>query len=1094
MAATKLSSDSFLTLVRQSGLLEQEQLKKFLQTRQEPGAESDDVSRLADEMVNNNLLTRWQVDKLLAGKSKGFTLGKYRILSHLGSGGMSAVYLAEHVLMRRRVAIKVLPKARVEDSSYLERFHREAQAVAALDHSNIVRAYDVSQEDNVHFLVMEYVPGKSLQEMVATDGPFSYVDAADYIRQAAEGLGAAHDAGMVHRDIKPGNLLVDKKGVVKILDLGLAMFYESKDDNPLTIRHDEKVLGTADYLSPEQALDSHTVDIRADIYSLGCTLYFMLTGHPPFPDGTLAQRLLAHQTRQPAPIEAERKDIPPGLLAIVNKMMQKKPADRFQTSREAADALTKWLAERGDPAWRERYPYLAGGTGSDILSKGTPPPVAKPVAQPVVAKPVVASPTPPPAPSKPAAAVATPAKPAAAKPVATPAAAPRPAVAVAASAPKPVVATKPAPAPAAAKASPAAPVAPAVVAATAAIAPPAAPAAPPANDEMSSFFAGLQTSDAAPEAPAFPMIDTSPKKKPAAAAPAPPKPSAPAVAVVAVPTAPPAVPVVATPAPPPAAPARPAPAPIVAAVAPAAAEPTLVAEPAEATVVMNPQPGGFPFPQEEETVAEFPDFSFSHAPAPRTATLAPPAQAAVPVAAAAPAVAVATPAGKPKKGKKGPSINLVDLLQQNRKLVIYAVSGLALLVVVWIAWGIFGSTAPTPNKPLKKGTKPKAIVKPKPEDEEEEVQEPEPAKAAPQKVGRGMLRRRAIDVGPGKKFSTIAQGLADAKLHAGEMSSSPTAMQTITIAAGTYAERIVVDGTLKHVRLVVPEGEAILSPADAGPAIEIKGVEKFEIEGFRVEAAGKEVGIQLSEALEGTKLKRITVNGFTKNGILAIGAIAYNKRLQIENITLRPGNAEAVGIRLNQPSNIDLIGCRLIGPMATGLQIDSSAMYTTVRESIFSETVAGVKFTGSSQLRQIVFANNTFYKNAQGIVFEEQPLPGTSDLAFYNNLFAQVQGPEVQVKKDLKLDAFGAMLRTVGAGAANNWSDRNAPVAAGGDPTDYWPIFETNLGGKRGGVEFKFASADPTSPDYLAPTADSPQKTAGQVEQYKPFVGALGPK
>ena len=166
---------------------------------------------------------------------------------------MSSVYLAEHVLMQRRVAIKVLPKNRVDDSSYLARFHREAQAAAALDHRNIVRAYDVDNDGNIHYLVMEYVEGRDLQQIVKEDGPLDYAAAAEYIRQAAEGLAHAHQAGLIHRDVKPANLLVDQKNVVKVLDLGLARFTD-EDKASLTVAYDENVLGTADYLAPEQAL------------------------------------------------------------------------------------------------------------------------------------------------------------------------------------------------------------------------------------------------------------------------------------------------------------------------------------------------------------------------------------------------------------------------------------------------------------------------------------------------------------------------------------------------------------------------------------------------------------------------------------------------------------------------------------------------------------------------------------------------------------------------------------------------------------------------------------------------------------------------
>ncbi|HEX6987370.1 MAG TPA: serine/threonine-protein kinase, partial [Planctomycetaceae bacterium] len=343
--ATKLSAESFLAGVRNSGLVPSDQLGRLLA---EIGG--DDPETLADELVRRGALTRWQADKILQGRG-GFNLGKYRLLSLLGKGGMSAVYLAEHTLMRRRCAIKVLPVKRVNDSSYLGRFHREAQAIASLDHPNIVRAYDVDHhmdgDTPIHVLVMEYVDGRSLHEVVQQDGVLDFARAADYVRQAAEGLQYAHQAGLVHRDIKPGNLLLDRNGTIKILDLGLARFSAEGDDQSLTVAHDERVLGTADYLAPEQALDSHKVDARADIYSLGCTLYFLLTGSPPFTEGTLAQRLMAHQTKAPPPLAEKRPDVPTSLAAIAMKMMAKRPEDRYQTAAEVAEVLAAWLAANG---------------------------------------------------------------------------------------------------------------------------------------------------------------------------------------------------------------------------------------------------------------------------------------------------------------------------------------------------------------------------------------------------------------------------------------------------------------------------------------------------------------------------------------------------------------------------------------------------------------------------------------------------------------------------------------------------------------------------------------------------------------------------
>ena len=233
----KPNVEGFIDLVRRSGLVEEDQFTAVLQDLTPSSEGESDVDLLANRVVESGLITRWQADKLLEGRHKGFFLGKYKLLDLLGSGGMSHVYLAEHVLMQRRVAIKVLPKNRVEDSSYLARFHREAQAAAALDHPNIVRAYDVDNDGNNHYIVMEYVEGRDLQHIVKDDGPLDYVTAADYTRQAAEGLAHAHGAGLIHRDVKPANLLVNRKEVVKVLDLGLARF-TGEDKASLTVAYD----------------------------------------------------------------------------------------------------------------------------------------------------------------------------------------------------------------------------------------------------------------------------------------------------------------------------------------------------------------------------------------------------------------------------------------------------------------------------------------------------------------------------------------------------------------------------------------------------------------------------------------------------------------------------------------------------------------------------------------------------------------------------------------------------------------------------------------------------------------------------------------
>ncbi len=373
--AMKLTAESFQAILKQSGLIDADQLEKVFQEIDPDKIDLEDPCAVAQELVERGLLTLWQADKLLKGKHKGFVLGKYRLLSLLGKGGMSSVYLAEHLVMRRRVAIKVLPAKRVHDTSYLARFHREAQAVAALDHPNIVRAYDVDQEvdggTEIHFIVMEYVDGQSLHDLVVTRGAMGYAEAAEVIRQSSNGLQHAHDAGMVHRDIKPGNLLIDSAGTVKILDLGLARFFEDQESESLTIAHEEKVLGTADYIAPEQALDSHKVDLRADIYSLGCTIYFLLTGHPPFTEGTLTQRLMCHQTKEPPPIENDRPDAPQSLMAMIRKMMAKNPDERYQTAAEVAEAFAQWLQQNGGAGEAPHLAVGAGEVGSSIIAAGS---------------------------------------------------------------------------------------------------------------------------------------------------------------------------------------------------------------------------------------------------------------------------------------------------------------------------------------------------------------------------------------------------------------------------------------------------------------------------------------------------------------------------------------------------------------------------------------------------------------------------------------------------------------------------------------------------------------------------------------------------
>ncbi len=296
---------------------------------------------------------------------------RYRLLELLGSGGMGAVYKAEHRLMRRTVALKVINPELVSSASAIQRFHREVQAAALLHHPNIVTAHDADQAGDVHFLVMEYVQGIDLAKVLSQQGPLQVAQACNYVRQAALGLQHAMTHGMVHRDIKPQNLMVTPRGQVKILDFGLASLAsdtiaaggDGAVETPPAgagLTHAGSLMGTPDYLAPEQARDAHSADIRADIYSLGCTLYFLLTGQVPFPDGSAMDKVLAHAERQPAPVRELRPNMPVELVEILDKMLAKDPAQRYQNPALVADALSTFADEaflsqwwKGEEAERE---------------------------------------------------------------------------------------------------------------------------------------------------------------------------------------------------------------------------------------------------------------------------------------------------------------------------------------------------------------------------------------------------------------------------------------------------------------------------------------------------------------------------------------------------------------------------------------------------------------------------------------------------------------------------------------------------------------------------------------------------------------------
>jgi formylglycine-generating enzyme required for sulfatase activity/tRNA A-37 threonylcarbamoyl transferase component Bud32 len=335
---------------------QQEELTGELQAR------FADLRALAKELVRRGWLTPYQANLLVQGKGQELVLGQYVILERLGEGGMGRVYKARHRRLDRIDAVKVIRPEHLDNPAAVQRFQREARSAARLDHSNIVRVYDAGEAGGTHYLALEYVEGKDLGRLVKESGPLPVALACDYARQAALGLQHAHKHGLVHRDIKPQNLLLsssplapgEREGggegtvrVVKILDMGLARLqHAAAEDKSSSLTGEGAVVGTMDFLAPEQALDAHRVDIRADLYSLGCTLYYLLTGQVPFPGGTAAEKILKHQKAAPTPAEQLRPELPVGVAVLLGRLLAKRPAERYQTPAELAGALRPFCPAR----------------------------------------------------------------------------------------------------------------------------------------------------------------------------------------------------------------------------------------------------------------------------------------------------------------------------------------------------------------------------------------------------------------------------------------------------------------------------------------------------------------------------------------------------------------------------------------------------------------------------------------------------------------------------------------------------------------------------------------------------------------------------
>ncbi|MBS0209702.1 MAG: protein kinase [Planctomycetes bacterium] len=346
-----------------------------------------DAEPIAKELVRLGKLTKYQASNVYRGRGKGLVFGEYVILDKIGAGGMGQVFKAQHRRMKRTVALKILPTEATKSPGVVKRFYQEVELAARLSHPNIVTAFDASEAHGLHYLVMEFVDGSDLSSVLSKHGPLSIEQAMNCVMQAARGLQYAHDQGIIHRDIKPGNILIDRKGGVKILDLGLARLQNGLGhvDDGAGLTMSGQVMGTVDYMSPEQAHDTRSADHRSDIYSLGCTLYRLITNKVPYQADTILQKILAHR-EQPVPsLRTLRPEASERLDQLCQRMLAKRPEDRPASMNDVAKAIEGLLAGKNDEASSvimlsealegdELQSFLKSGIGSGSASNVKPPP------------------------------------------------------------------------------------------------------------------------------------------------------------------------------------------------------------------------------------------------------------------------------------------------------------------------------------------------------------------------------------------------------------------------------------------------------------------------------------------------------------------------------------------------------------------------------------------------------------------------------------------------------------------------------------------------------------------------------------------------
>ncbi|MHB1422728.1 MAG: serine/threonine-protein kinase [Gemmataceae bacterium] len=334
--------EGLLKTILKSGLLDRGQLQEAV--RDLPRSQRDDPRALADHLVRKGKLSRFQANKLLRGSGKGLLLGHYQVLAPIGRGGMSTVYLARDDRNGELMALKLLTPSRWrKEERMLARFQREMELSRRIAHPHLAWTHESGLCLGIYYIAMEFIPGKNLSKLVAQGGPLKAPRAARLMAEVASGLEHAHNQGLIHRDLKPSNIMITPNDRAKVLDLGLALI-RGEEAELNVIGGQGYIVGTMDYIAPEQTADAAAVDCRADIYSLGCTLYFALSGQLPFPGGSGRDKIRRHRSEQPIPLSQAAPSAPAGFVQLIERMMAKDPAQRPSSAAAVEDELRGWAA------------------------------------------------------------------------------------------------------------------------------------------------------------------------------------------------------------------------------------------------------------------------------------------------------------------------------------------------------------------------------------------------------------------------------------------------------------------------------------------------------------------------------------------------------------------------------------------------------------------------------------------------------------------------------------------------------------------------------------------------------------------------------